>query len=289
MKESDLKKGNTKKKKGWLRPFIQLVTTILYNLNFKGFRNGRIYNGPLKGVCTPGLHCYSCPGSVGSCPLGTLQNTLGNLKNKVNFYGTGILLLFAGVFGRFVCGFLCPFGFLQDLLYRIPTKKYTPALKRVRFLKYAVLVTLVVAFPLATMLTGFTGEPGFCKFMCPAGSLAGVELSITNGEMRSLVGILFWVKLAFLLTIVGCSVFIYRPFCRVLCPLGAFYGLFNKIALLRYHVNLHTCTDCGLCKKACPVVIDPVKQCNSAECVRCGKCKEICPTQSISVFARKKG
>ncbi|MCQ2521459.1 MAG: 4Fe-4S binding protein [Lachnospiraceae bacterium] len=276
------------RKKGWFRPFLQLITLGLYNLNFKGFRSGKIYNGTLKGICTPGLHCYSCPASAGSCPLGTLQNTLSNLRGKINLYGTGLLLLFGAALGRVVCGFLCPFGFLQDLLYKIPTKKFTPAFKRLRFMKYAVLVGLVVVFPIVTMLTKYAGEPGFCKFLCPMGTIAGIELTAANSEMRSLIGVLFWLKLGFLLTIILCSIFIYRPFCRLLCPLGAFYGLFNKIALLRYHVDETACTHCGACEKACPVRIDPVAECNSAECVRCGKCKNICPASAISYRSKPK-
>ena len=93
---------------------IQLITAVLYNCNITGFAKGTIYQGDVKGLCVPGLNCYSCPGAVGACPLGSLQSALVSSKYKLPYYMLGVLLLFGIFFGRVICGFLCPFGFLQE-------------------------------------------------------------------------------------------------------------------------------------------------------------------------------
>ena len=60
------------------RRIIQLYAALLTNANIKGLFNGRIYTGATKNVCVPGLNCYSCPSTVGACPLGALQNALAS-------------------------------------------------------------------------------------------------------------------------------------------------------------------------------------------------------------------
>ena len=54
------------------RRLVQLYAALLYNANLKGFIDGHIYSGNLKAVCVPGFNCYSCPGAIASCPLGSL-------------------------------------------------------------------------------------------------------------------------------------------------------------------------------------------------------------------------
>ena len=130
---------------------IQALAALLQNANLKGFFTEKIYQGPLKSVCVPGLNCYSCPGAVGACPIGSLQSFLSGLRVRIPYYIVGLLLFFGAVLGRAVCGFLCPFGFLQELLNKIPgvPKRNHFRLDRpLRRLKYAVLVLLVVVLPL---------------------------------------------------------------------------------------------------------------------------------------------
>ena len=102
------------------RKVIQIISTFLYNPNIFNFFEGKIYKGNAKSVCVPGLNCYSCPGAIGSCPLGSLQNSIANPLLKFPFYILGLLLLFGILLGRTICGFLCPFGLIQELLYKIP-------------------------------------------------------------------------------------------------------------------------------------------------------------------------
>ena len=129
------------------RRLIQLCAALLYNLNLKGFAEASIYKGKSKGLCVPGLNCYSCPGAVGSCPLGTLQNALSAMDRKLPFYILGVLLLFGVTMGRTICGFLCPFGLVQELLYKIPVPKIkknrvTQELSKVKYVILAVFVVI---------------------------------------------------------------------------------------------------------------------------------------------------
>ncbi len=268
------------------RHAVQLVFALATNANLAGFVNGSIYQGRLKSLCFPGLNCYSCPGALGACPVGSFQAALttGGQKN-VPFYVLGFLLLFAVVLGRFICGFLCPFGFVQDLLHKIKTPKWELPHKidaPLRYLKYVILAVFVVGFPLFLTNAFGVGTPYFCKWICPSGTLfAGLPLLATNPSFHSLLGSVFGLKLSILLVVLVLSLFIYRPFCKYICPLGAFYGLFNRISMYRLHVD-DRCIHCKKCTKTCKMGVDAENNCNSAECIRCGDCKAVCPTGAIS-------
>ena len=262
------------------RIWIQILFFMSTNSYLKGFLEGRIYKGGSKGICVPGLNCYSCPGALGSCPIGALQSVMGSMKYQLSFYIMGTLMLFGTLFGRLICGFLCPFGLVQDLLYKIKSpKRKLPHI--LRYVKYIVLIYFVILIPAVFTSKLGIGDPGFCKFICPSGTLLGaVPLLIKNPGLRSALGLLFTWKTFVLVLILFGSVFIYRVFCRMLCPLGLIYGWFNKISFYGYKVN-DNCTSCGRCKSVCKVDIDPVKQVNHSECIRCGDCKDVCNVKAI--------
>lgn len=265
---------------------IQALAALLQNANLKGFFTGKIYRGPLKSVCVPGLNCYSCPGAVGACPIGSLQSFLSGLRVRIPYYIVGLLLFFGAVLGRAVCGFLCPFGFLQELLNKIPgvPKRDHFRLDRpLRRLKYAVLVLLVVVLPLLYPLTPF-----FCKYLCPSGTLAGILLAARDSMVRAQLGGIFLWKFFVLLWVAAACLVIYRPFCKYLCPLGAIYGLFNRFALYHTHLDADRCIHCGACAAACRMCVDPSKTPNSAECIRCGDCARACPAGALHMGLRRK-
>lgn len=267
------------------RRLIQLYAALLFNANLKGFANGYIYRGPLKNICTPGLNCYSCPGASGACPLGSLQNALAGSNKRAPYYVFGIILLYGILLGRWICGFLCPFGFIQDLLHKIKT----PKLKKNRFtrvlsyLKYVILVLFVFYIPLVYVWNKNPAIlPAFCKYICPAGTLEGAMGLLSNkgnSELLSMLGPLFTWKFVLMVGILVAAVFIYRFFCRFLCPLGALYGLFNKIAICGIKLEKPKCTDCGLCVAKCQMDIRHV---GDHECINCGECIPVCPTQAIT-------
>lgn len=268
------------------RLIIQIISALLFNANFRGFAEGRIYTGKLKTMCLPGLNCYSCPGALGSCPIGSLQSVLSGRKHNFSFYVIGILIFFGVVLGRLICAFLCLFGLVQDLLYKISVPKLRvpeKADKLLRWLKYLVLLVLVVILPTFVSNQFGIGEPWFCKWLCPAGTLeGGLPLLAASENLRQAAGGLFIWKLAVLIVIVLSSVFIYRPFCKYLCPLGAFYGLFSRVSIFRMKVDKEKCTLCGACEKSCKMGVEIRKNINSAECIRCGECIGSCPTGAIS-------
>ena len=234
---------------------IQALATLATNANLKGFFEGRIYTGNTKVACVPGLNCYSCPGAVGSCPIGSLQAVIGSKKFSISYYVLGIMILIGALLGRLVCGLLCPFGFVQDLLYKIPTPKFKIPEKidrPLRYLKYAILLVFVILLPMFLTNQFGLGAPYFCKLICPAGTLGGaLPLLATNEGLRSTIGFLFFWKLSILIIIVALSIFTYRPFCKYICPLGAFYSFFNKIGFYKMEFVSDKCVNCGLCEKSC--------------------------------------
>ena len=125
------------------RRVVQIASAILGNGYFEGYAKGTIYRGKLKSVCFPGLNCYSCPGAYTSCPIGSLQSVAAGLKHQVSLYVIGFLMLIGTIGGRFVCGWLCPFGFFQELLYKIPAKKLKLP-KLLNSLKYFFLIVFVL-------------------------------------------------------------------------------------------------------------------------------------------------
>jgi polyferredoxin len=211
-----------------------------------------------------------------------MQALAMNPLKIVPFYVIGLLGLFGLVLGRLICGFLCPFGFIQELLYRIsspkPRIRYTTHRHLIK-LKYVVLIVFVLGIPMLLATTGGIGFPAFCQWICPAGTLeAGIPLVIANSKMRSAVGFLFSWKCAVSLMVVVASVLIYRPFCKYLCPLGAVYSLFNRVSIVTINTDSNKCVGCGKCYATCKMqavsALDP-------ECIRCGECVRNCPHSAL--------
>lgn len=269
------------------RHIIQILFAALTNGYLTGFIEGKIYKGDLKKYCVPGLNCYSCPGALGSCPIGSIQAVLAEGNFKFAFYVAAFLMFFGSLLGRFVCGFLCPFGLVQDLLYKIPffkKIKNMPGHKVLVWLKYVIFILFVILLPMFAVDMFGMGKPWFCKYICPSGTLmGGIPLLIMDEQLRAFTGVLFYVKIAILIIIVILSIIVYRPFCKYICPLGAIYSVFNPIAFYRYRVDKDKCTGCGACKKACKMDIKVYEKPNSLECIRCGECIKACPEEAIEL------
>ena len=266
------------------RGWIQAAATLLTNIHLPNFFKGGIYQGKGKTVCVPGLNCYSCPAASGACPIGAFQAVVGSSKFRFSYYITGFLILLGVLLGRVICGFLCPFGWFQELLHKIPTKKLsTKKLKPLTYLKYVVLLVMVVLLPVLVTNQLGMGDPFFCKYLCPQGVLEGaIPLSLANSGIRAALGSLFTWKFIVLLTVIVLSIVFYRPFCKWLCPLGAFYALLNKVSLFQMQVDQSKCVSCGKCAKVCKMDVDVTKSPNHTECIRCGMCIRACPTDAVS-------
>lgn len=266
------------------RGWIQAGATLLTNIHLPNFLKGGLYQGKGKAVCVPGLNCYSCPAASGACPIGAFQAVVGSSKFRFSYYITGFLILLGVLLGRVICGFLCPFGWFQELLHKIPTKKLsTKKLKPLTYLKYVVLLVMVVLLPVLVTNQLGMGDPFFCKYLCPQGVLEGaIPLSLANSGIRAALGSLFTWKFIVLLTVIVLSIVFYRPFCKWLCPLGAFYALLNKVSLFQMQVDQSKCVSCGKCAKVCKMDVDVTKSPNHTECIRCGMCIRACPTDAVS-------
>lgn len=275
-----------------LRLAVQLLFTAVTNGYMYGFLNGKIYRGGLKYACVPGLNCYSCPGAIAACPIGALQALLNQRGFQIPFAALGVLFLFGSLLGRFVCGWLCPFGLAQDLLHKIPVFKKVkrlPCHRILKYGKYAVLILLVGAGSMF-LFGGYVKVPAFCKYLCPSGTLLGaLPLLGANEALRGQAGGLFLWKLGILLGIVLLSLKAYRPFCQYLCPLGAVYGWFNRISLVQIHWEEGSCISCMACERACPLALSRQEISRSAECIRCGACVDACPQGCLHVRGKKAG
>lgn len=267
------------------RIWLQIATAIGANSYLQGFINGSIYRGNLKKICVPGLNCYSCPGALGACPLGALQAVISDIKFGFSFYVIGFLMLIGVTLGRFVCGWLCPFGLFQDLLYKIPSLKIqiTPRFQSLHYLKYLILLVFVFLLPMLWVNEFGMGDPTFCKYICPAGTLeAGFPLLFLNEDLRSAVGyLLLWKSLLLVLTIL-LAIVIFRPFCRFICPLGAIYSLFHSISMYQLKLDTAKCTQCGICSKTCKSALKPYKNPNHPDCIRCRECVASCPQKALT-------
>ena len=266
------------------RRLIQIYAMLLYNANMKGFVTGDIFVGKTKEFCLPGMNCYSCPGAIGACPLGSIQNALAESKTKAPTYVLGIILLYCIIFGRWICGWLCPGGLLQELLYKIKT----PKLKKNRitralsYFKYVLLVVLVIIIPIMYGVIQNLPLPAFCKYVCPIGTFEGGVLLLANGNNATFfaqLGPLFTWKFAILVGFIVGSIFIYRFFCRFFCPLGALYGIFNKLSIIGVKVDKTKCNHCGACVSNCKM---DVMEVGDHECIQCGECIKTCHACAIS-------
>lgn len=271
------------------RRLIQVLSTIGINADFLSLARGEISQLKTKGVCVPALNCYSCPAAVGACPVGSLQSSLSTLRynlgagqRKFGLYVIGSIILMGSLGGRLACGWLCPFGFFQELVYKIPGPKVKIPEKLVLF-RYFFLFVLVLLMPVLILDTLGLGTPWFCKLVCPAGTLeAGLFLAALNPGIRSQLGWLFAWKMLLLVGFLVLMILSQRPFCRLVCPLGTMLGWFNRFSAFRMKVDLKTCIECNACQRACPIDLKIYKNADDSKCIRCLKCEKVCPVSCIT-------
>lgn len=268
---------------GLKRKLIQIAAFGFSNIHVSNLANVKLYTGKWKYFCNPGLNCYSCPAAALSCPIGALQAVNGSMQFHFSFYIVGFLLAVGVLFGRLICGFICPFGLIQEIIGLLPVRKRKLPFW-MKYIKYLILALFVLILPWIDKYLNFMGigDPFFCKYICPAGLLfGGVPLLLGDDNLRSAIGPVFSLKLVILLAVVIGCIFVWRFFCKVLCPLGAIYGLFNKIGFYHLRVQETSCVHCGKCVKVCKMDVDPLKNPDSMECIRCGACVKACPENAI--------
>ncbi|MDY6911363.1 MAG: 4Fe-4S binding protein [Chloroflexota bacterium] len=252
---------------GRLRLSTQLLALIIVNLGFTSVLK--------TGIICPALYCYGCPAAAFACPIGTLQNFTA--VGAFPYYAIGTLGLFGLTLGRFWCGWACPFGALQDLIARFRKRQDVVNLPPLAWTKYLILA-------ITLLLSWLTLDAVFCKF-CPSGSLfAAIPHRIVSSEFE--FGTYFYVHLITLAISLVLFYLFGRFWCRYLCPLGAIFGLFNRVSILKVKLDTTQCTNCKICLNSCPVNIEKVDDIGkSSDCIQCGKCISECPTEALQVSA----
>jgi len=248
------------------RGLVQILSALVLNSYF----TQRI----TRGFPCPALNCYACPAAAFACPIGSLQHFVG--RHKLPLYVLGTVGLVGALIGRASCGWFCPFGWFQELVYKIPTPKLRLP-NRFNWTRTITLGMLVVAIPYVTR------EPWFCK-LCPAGTLeAGIPMALLFSDIRSMIGTLYWIKLGLLAAFLGWMSVTQRPFCRWVCPLGALWSPFNPISSFRLQVDQERCSRCNQCQEVCPVDIRVYENESSSACIRCLECVRACSVECIAV------
>lgn len=253
---------------------IQIAALVLMNSYFFVWA---------KGFCVPALNCWACPGAIFACPLGALQHDAIRARSLMGttpwyaiapLYTAGLMLIFMAFFGRMMCGWICPFGWLQDKLAKL-RRRHWKLPCALGYLRYAMLIGLIFVIP---YLTGVTW---FCK-LCPQGALEGGLLQpIFTPFTRAGIGNWWWIKQAILLAVLVAAVLIRRPFCNIFCPLGALFSLMQRYSLWRIDYDDGSCVNCMWCVRNCPAGIDPRSQVNSHACIGCLECCK-CPYDAIN-------
>ena len=261
---------------------------MLYNGNaFTPLTGARGLSLSTDNICVPGLNCQYCSYSIAGCPLGLTQRALAGGVAHFAWTLWGLLVLLALIFGRTVCGWLCPVGFLQDILAKTPLPKLRKSkiTYTLSYLKYVVGAIFVLIIPFYTGYFTVNGIAAFCIQICPVQLLeVSIVPAILHGDWVSIVSVFESAKGIILALLLVTMLLVYRPFCRFICPLGAFYGFFNKFCLVGIRVDQAKCVHCGLCAKYCSM---DTKLAGDHECISCGNCRELCPKAAISFDMRK--
>jgi ferredoxin-type protein NapH len=221
------------------------------------------------------FHCYSCPLSAFGCPVGVAANyaALFPACREVPYLLIGILVVVAALGGSLVCGWACPFGFLQDLLGKVTRWKLRlPGWTG--YLRYVVLVVLVLFLPAFFASRGVPFDEqqvSICRF-CPAGALeAGLPYSV-QALVQGKGWLMSGLKSGLLVAFFGAALFIHRPWCRLFCPLGGFLSLFNRFSLFHLRFKAQECIECNLCRTRCAFEVKLDQKVNVTGCVRCLEC-----------------
>jgi polyferredoxin len=258
---------------------LSFARRIVQFLSFGALNSNFIHSAAVSRWCLPVMNCEACIYGWLGCPVGMIRNSL--TMHEFPWIPLAIVLGIGVLVGRFFCGWICPIGLLQDLLHKIPSRKF-PVPRWTTWIKYPVLAGSVFA---AAWTLGGDSPWFFCNF-CPT---AGVQVVLPAAIMERDVLKLFEqpAKFASTLAMLLGAVALSRPFCKILCPIGALVAITNKIMPWKLHLNGNSCIHCRKCERSCPMDLPVMKHQDAAvsrdpECILCHECKSACPVDAIA-------
>lgn len=178
------------------------------------------------------------------------------------------ILVFISVFSivgnKVFCGWACPIGAVQELFNQIPLPKRIKVILPFR-VSNPIRITIFVAFIVFVFTAGISVYDYFNPFHF---------LHWRFGLYVTMV----------LLIVLAASLFIFRPFCYFVCPIGLFTWVLEHYSLIKVKVNKHNCKECNLCikKSSCPAVqsiLDDKRY--RPDCFACGRCIGACPEKAL--------
>jgi ferredoxin-type protein NapH len=257
----------SKKKRIKGRSWVQFASLLALNSSFWGVG--------AKWICTPVLNCHSCSLAWFACPIGVFVHYAG--YRIIPFLALGTVILVGALLGRLLCGWVCPFGYLQDLLYKIKSPKWRLP-KWTNAIKYVLLAVFVFLLP---FLLGAETLYSFCR-LCPVAAIQATTPAWIAGDLT--VSPLTIAKYAILALVLALAVFSNRSFCKLFCPIGALLAPFNHISFWKVKPPTDHCTSCSRCDKKCPTDVEPSVRIDQGlpanwalDCVTCHDCREACP------------
>ena len=275
--------------------------------------NAAIFSIAPSAFILPVLHSSGTPQRTVGDAFAALQQQL--YQGIFPWLPLAAFLLVAVLFGRATCSWVCPYGFVQDILSCF-RRRHTEVAPRTHgqmiYVKYIVLaiVVLICALMGISLISGVGqnyrsafgefGEAPF-NFLSPAdtlfailpGMVLNLRYAIVEQSANSILGgvsslsLLFWVRLAILAIVIGLAVYIPRSWCRYFCPHGALLALLNRFSFLGLKREAISCTKatCRECVKVCPMkvpILDlPWEKFADSECIYCLKCVDACSTRAI--------
>lgn len=261
------------------RRIVQAVSLLILNSNFWAMGS--------RGLCLPIMNCEACVVAWLGCPIGMMARSIAFVEFPLLVIGS--VLLVGAVMGRFLCGWVCPMGFLQDLLYKIPKPKFQLP-DFLKWFKYAFLLLSVVA--VAYFSQNYENSMlFFCRF-CPTASLQVVIPYMAANRVFH-VDSFFVLRSSVLAIVLFLAIADRRSFCKVMCPVGALVAITNKFSLFSLKLNEDSCVNCGKCDTECPMNVKVMQSSETGqtinrntECIECLSCEAACPVNAIGNNSR---
>ncbi len=280
-----------------VRKIIQFLCFVLFNAAVFGL-------APLS-VILPVVHSLGTPQKTIGDAFTILQKML--YENLFPWLPLASFVLAAAVLGRSLCGWVCPFGFIQDLLVYIKKRHAKVSLRTHQSsvnVKYLILaVTLFISGTLAVSLAMGVGEsyrralgvfaPAPFNALSPSDTLFAILPRIVLESWYGLVAEsllaspLLWARIFILGIFLLLAVYVPRSWCRYACPHGALLAVLNRFSFLGLQRDPVKCTKdgCRQCVEVCPMRIRilelPWEKFSDPECIYCLKCAAACPTNAI--------